>query len=164
MDCVNVALHCIPARPPPKNKPNPNPLPPPPKKINKSKKQQQNKQQNKQTCVQIIFSAEVRWVDFILRCVVLSLVLIMRLMWLCSMGTQFWTPNTTKNNLALKKLALPSIVLRSAVFGFNLMLNGNKYFFITKTKVNVIMFCDPHQTPENKNNNGFQWFWLLPWH
>ena len=81
MDCVNLALRCIPAPPPPtkkkhkQNKPNPNPLPP--KKI-KTKKQQQNKQQNKQSCVQIIFSAEVRWVVFTLRCVVLSLVLIMR--------------------------------------------------------------------------------------
>ena len=80
MDCVNVALRCIPAPPPPKkkkqNKPNPNPLPT--QKKLKLKKQQQNKQQNKQTCVQKIFSAEVRWVVFTLRCVVLSLVLIMR--------------------------------------------------------------------------------------
>ena len=78
MDCVNVALHCIPA-PTPKKQIQPQPPAPPQKKTQtKSKKQQQNKQQNKQTCVQIIFSAEVRWVDFILRCVVLSLVLIMR--------------------------------------------------------------------------------------
>ena len=68
-------------------------------------------------------------------------------MWPCSMGTHFLTPNTTKNNLALYKLALPSIVLLSAVFGFNLVLNGHKYFFITKTKVNVIMLCDPHPDP-----------------
>ena len=75
MDCVNVALRCIPAPPPKKtkqNKPNPNPLPT--QKKLKLKKQQQNKQ----TCVQKIFSAEVRWVVFTLRCVVLSLVLIMR--------------------------------------------------------------------------------------
>ena len=80
MDCVNVALRCIPAPPPPqkKNKTNPTPTPCPPKKKLKLKKQQQNKQQNKQTCVQKIFSAEVRWVVFTLRCVVLSLVLIMR--------------------------------------------------------------------------------------
>ena len=78
MDCVNVALRCIPAPPPQKkqNKPNPNPLPT--QKKLKLKKQQQNKQQNKQTCVQNIFSAEVRWVVFTLRCVVLSLVLIMQ--------------------------------------------------------------------------------------
>ena len=41
------------------------------------------------------------------------------------------------------------------------MLNGHKYFFITKTNVNVIMLCDPTQTPENKNNtlsNGFDCF------
>ena len=78
MDCVNVALHCIPA-PTPKKQIQPQPPAPPKKKTQtKSKKQQQNKQQTKQTCVQIIFSAEVRLVDFILRCVVLSLVLIMR--------------------------------------------------------------------------------------
>ena len=80
MDCVNVALRCIPAPPPPKkqNKTNPTPTPLPTQKNLKLKKQQQNKQQNKQTCVQKICSAEVRWVVFTLRCVVLSLVLIMR--------------------------------------------------------------------------------------
>ena len=52
MDCVNVALRCIPAPPPKKNKKQTQPQPPAHQKKLKLKKQQQNKQQNKQTCVQ----------------------------------------------------------------------------------------------------------------